>query len=90
MMLSKEGLTCFSFGTVDPSLFSFAGSYADDDVDAVAAQNEREIELDAIEVTIEGIKYALVESTGDVYDWDSYMARRPIQVGKSCSKRKEC
>ncbi len=79
---SKEGLTCFSFGTVDPSLFAFAGSYADDDVDAVAAQNEREIELDAIEVTIEGIKYALVESTGDVYDWDSYMARRPIQVGK--------
>ena len=86
---NKEGLTCFSFGTVDPSLFSFAGSYADDDVDAVAAQNEREIELDAIEVTIEGIKYALVQETGNVYDWDSYMAKRPIQVGQIIKKGKE-
>lgn len=86
---NKEGLTCFSFGTVDPSLFSFAGSYADDDVDAVAAQNERQIELDAIEVTIEGIKYALVEETGNVYDWDSYMAKRPIQVGQIIKKGKE-
>ena len=85
---SKEGLKCFSFGTVDPSLFSYAGSYADDDVDAVAAQNEREIELDAVEVTIEGIKYALVEDTGNVYDWDSYMAKRPIQVGQLVQKGK--
>ena len=85
---SKEGLKCFSFGTVDPSLFSYAGSYADDDVDAVAAQNEREIELDAVEVTIEGIKYALVEDTGNVYDCDSYMAKRPIQVGQLVQKGK--
>ncbi|MAV57193.1 MAG: hypothetical protein CMI79_06720 [Candidatus Pelagibacter sp.] len=86
---NNEGLTCFSFGTVDPSLFSFAGSYADEDDDAVAAQNEREIELDAIEVSIEGTKYALVEETGNVYDWDSYMAKRPIQVGQIIKKGKE-
>ena len=49
----------------------------------------KEIELDAIEVTIEGIKYALVQETGNVYDWDSYMAKRPIQVGQIIKKGKE-
>ena len=48
----------------------------------------KEIELDAVEVTIEGIKYALVEDTGNVYDWDSYMAKRPIQVGQLVQKGK--
>jgi len=86
---SKEGLRCFSFGTVDPSLFSYSGSYANEDADTVAEQNEREIELDAVEVTIEGIKYALVQETGNVYDWDSYMAKRPIQVGQLIQKGKE-
>jgi len=40
------------------------------------------VELDAEEVKIQGIKYAIVKRTGDIYDWDSYMIGRPIQIGK--------
>lgn len=45
-------------------------------------------DTNAVEVTIEGIKYAVVQDTGNVYDWDSYMAKRPIQVGQLVQKGK--
>ena len=35
-----------------------------------------------VEVTIEGIKYALNKTTNDVYDLDSYKRGQPVQVGK--------
>ena len=81
----NEKLKCFSFGTVDPNKIAFNGSYGNEDVDAVAEQNIRRELIDATEVTIEGIKYAVVigdDGTGDVYDYDSYQAGQAVQVGR--------
>lgn len=79
---SSEKLKCFSFGTVTPDEFAYSGSYTNEEFDSVAEQNKKMVELDAEEVKIQGIKYAIVKRTGDIYDWDSYMIGRPIQIGK--------
>lgn len=85
----NEKLKCFSFGTVDPNKIAFNGSYGDEDVDAVAEQNMRRELIDATEVVIEGIKYAVVmgkDNTGDVFDYDSYQAGQAVQVGRLVKK----
>lgn len=85
----NEKLKCFSFGTVDPNKIAFNGSYGNEDVDAVAQQNIREELIDATEVVIEGIKYAVVlnpDGTGDVFDFDSYQAGQAVQVGRLVKK----
>ena len=80
--VGSEKLNCFSFGTVTPDVFAYSGSYTNEEFDAVAEVNKKKIELEAEEVKIQGIKYAIVKNTGDIYDWDSYMLGRPIQIGK--------
>ena len=85
----NENLKCFSFGTVDPNKVAFNGSYGNEDVDAVAEQNMRQELIDATEVVIEGIKYAVVlgqDGTGDVFDFDSYQAGQAVQVGRLVKK----
>ncbi len=85
----NEKLKCFSFGTIDPNKIAFTGSYGDEDVDAVAEQNMRQELIDATEVTIEGIKYAVVmneDGSGDVFDFDSYQAGQAVQVGRLVKK----
>ena len=45
--------------------------------------------IDATEVTIEGIKYAVVmneDGSGDVFDFDSYQAGQAVQVGRLVKK----
>jgi hypothetical protein len=80
--IGGEQLKCFSFGKVEPTKFSFSGSYTNADTDAVAQQNVKIMQLDAEEVIIQGIKYAIVRKTGDIYDWESYIMKQPIQIGK--------
>lgn len=80
--LGSEKLKCFSFGTVTPNVFAYSASYTNEEFDNVAELNKKKIELDAEEVKIQGIKYAIVKSTGDIYDWDSYMLGQPVQIGK--------
>lgn len=80
--IGSEKLKCFSFGTVTPNVFAYSGSYTNEEFDNVAELNKKKIELDAEEVKIQGIKYAIVRSTGDMYDWDSYTLGQPIQIGK--------
>jgi len=85
----NEKLKCFSFGTIDPNNIAFNGSYGNEDVDAVAQQNIREVLIDATEVVIEGIKYAVVlgpDGTGEVFDLDSYQAGQAVQVGRLVKK----
>lgn len=78
----SEKLKCFSFGSVDPAKFAFEGSYANEDVDAVAQQNVKQITLDElVEFTADGIKYALDRKTGAVYDFDSYERKQLVQIG---------
>ncbi len=79
---SKEQLQCFSFGSVDPNKFSFEPSIANEESDTVAQYNKKEIMWKGVEVTIEGIKYALNKTTNEVYDLDSYKRGQPVQVGK--------
>ena len=79
----SEKLQCFQFGSIDPNRFSFEGSYANEDVDAVAEQNFKEVTLDnLVELTYDGIKYAYDKKTGAVYDFDSYERQQLVQIGK--------
>ena len=82
-----ETLQCFQFGSVDPGRYSYEGSYANEDVDAVAEQNFKEVTLDnLVELTYDGIKYAYDKKTGAVYDFDSYERRQLVQLGKLTKK----
>ena len=77
-----EKLQCFQFSSVDPNRFSYEGSYANEDVDAVAEQNLKEVTLDdLVEFTADGIKYALDRKTGAVYDFDSYERKQLVRLG---------
>ena len=78
--VGSEALKCFSFGTVKPNNFSYSGSFTEENTDVVAEQNMQTLQLDAEEILIQGVKYAIVRKTGDIYDWDSYMLGRPVQV----------
>ena len=78
---SKEPVKCFSFGSVNPSKFSYTPSFEEEESDTVAEHNQVTIKWKAVEVEIQGVKYALNKSTGDVYDLDSYQRGQPVQVG---------
>ena len=79
---AKDGLTCFTFGSPSPSKFSYMPSIADEESDDVAERNKAVVELRAVEVTIDGVKYALHKESGDVYDLESYMRGQPVKVGE--------
>ena len=77
---NEEKLQCFSFGNVKPDKFSFAGSYADAEVDSVAEQNMRVEDVNAIELVLDGIKYAWDQTTGSVYEFESYKRGQTIHI----------
>jgi hypothetical protein len=77
---SDEKLQCFSFGTIKPDKFSFAGSYADAEVDAVAEQNMKIEDVNARELVLDGIKYAWNQKTGAVYEFESYKRGQTIHI----------
>lgn len=78
---SKEGLKCFTFGGITPSKFASAPSIATEESDAVADANKVKIKWKAKTVTVEGIKYAFREDTGELYDLESFKAKNPVLVG---------
>ena len=77
----KEKLQCFTFSGSNPNKFSYNPSIADEEYDVVADINKVKIEWKAKEVKLAGIKYALNEKTGEVYDLDSYKRKNPQLVG---------
>jgi hypothetical protein len=77
----KEGLKCFTLGSVSPSKFSTTPSLSNEERDVVAAANVAKITWKAKTVTIEGIKYALREDTGEMFDIDSLASNNPVLVG---------
>ena len=77
----KEQLKCFSFGSVNSSKFSFQPSIDQEESDTVADKNKTKITWKAVELTLEGIKYAYNKLTREVYDLDSYNRGQPVQVG---------
>lgn len=77
----KEQLQCFSFGKVNSSKFSYYPSISEEESDIIADKNKIKITWKAVELELEGIKYALNKETGEVYDLDSYMRGLPVQIG---------
>ena len=85
----KEQLKCLNFGNVGPSGYSYAPSIGEEEVDAVADQNKTKIEWRAVVVEMDGVKYALNQSTGEVYDLEEYNRGEAIKVGSLEIKGKE-
>jgi hypothetical protein len=78
---AKEGLKCFTFGGVTPDKFSSTPSISNEESDAVANINMVKITWKAKTVTVDGIKYALREDTGELFDLESFKANNPVLVG---------
>ena len=78
---AKEQLQCFSFGSPSADRYSYVPSFADEEPDAVSAKNRAELTWKGVEVTIDGIKYALNKQNNNVYDFDSYLRKQPVQIG---------
>lgn len=78
---SKEGLKCFTFGGVTPAKFASAPSISTEESDAVADANKVKITWKAKTVTVEGIKYAFRQDTGELYDLESFKSKNPVLVG---------
>ena len=45
------------------------------------AKNRKEATFSAVKLKIKGIEYAYDKQSGKVYDYDSYIAKNPIQIG---------
>ena len=69
-----ENLVCFSFGNVSSNAF---GSYPTlkQDIAEKDVEETREVTSKLIEFTYKGIKYALNERTGDIYDFKEAMEK---------------
>ena len=69
-----ENLVCFSFGNVSSNAF---GSYPTlkQDIAEKDVEETREVTSKLIEFTYKGIKYALNERTGDIYDFKDAMEK---------------
>jgi hypothetical protein len=91
---AKEGLYCFSFGDVDPSLLSYKHSYENEQSDKTGDINKKTVDWNAQEFTLNGKKYMLrlkpdgKTRTNKVYDYYSFQqakknpAVNPQYIGK--------
>jgi hypothetical protein len=78
---ATEQLKCFSFGTANSGKFSYYPSIAEEEMDSITEKNKVKLTWKAVEVSLEGIKYAYKKDTGEVYDLESYKLGQPIQIG---------
>ena len=80
---TSEKLQCFTFGAnTDRHKFSYLPAYGDDQSDAIAEKNKKEITWQAVKIEINGVTYALNKETKEVYDLNSYRAGQLEQVGE--------
>ena len=74
---TKEGLVCLNFGSTSSNKYSFTPSISNEEQDSVrTGLNEGIIEWSAVEITINGVVFALREDTDQLYDYDSYVYAR--------------
>lgn len=78
---NEENLQCFNIQSTDTSEFLYGPNINDNEKDSALAKNRKEATFSAVKLKIKGIEYAYDKSTGKVYDYDSYIAKNPIQVG---------
>jgi hypothetical protein len=79
---ATEQLKCFSFGAVNSGKFSYYPSISEEEMDSITEKNKVTLTWKAVEVTLEGIKYAYKQDTGEIYDLESYKLGQPVQIGK--------
>jgi hypothetical protein len=77
---AAEKLKCFTFGSSGSSKFAYMPAFEDEQSDAIADKNQKEIEWKAKQIEVDGVKYALNKDTNEVYDLDSYMNGRPVKI----------
>ena len=78
----KDSLTCFTFGTTDPSSYSYYPSIEGEDQDTMAERNKIAVKVKLNVVRIKGIKYAFNKETNEVFDWDSYKLGQLVPAGR--------
>ena len=69
---AKTGVPCFAFPEGRPEKLAFTPNIADEQSDAMAEVNTRVETWRAVEVEIDGVRYALREETGELYDLLDY------------------
>jgi hypothetical protein len=74
-------LQCYSFGNPNINSFSYLPEMTEEESDASAMVNRREVTWKAVKVTILGVDYAYNQVTRELYDFDSYMRKNPIKIG---------
>jgi hypothetical protein len=77
---ASEKLQCFQFGSNDSEKFAYEPSFAEEQSDAIANKNKKEVTWKAKALELEGVKYALNPKTNEVYDYDSYVNGNPEKV----------
>ena len=60
--------------------FAYEPSFEEEQSDAIADKNKKEITWKAKQIELDGIKYALNPKTNEVYDLDSYVSGRPVKM----------
>ena len=78
---NEENLQCFNIQSTDTSEFLYGPNINDNEKDSALVKNRKEATFSAVKLKIKGIEYAYDKSSGKVYDYDSYIAKNPIQVG---------
>jgi len=68
---SAAQVKCFTFGSNDPAKFSYAPSYEEQETDAVAKQNQKEVLVKSKVMKLGPKEYA-VDQENNVYDLDDY------------------
>lgn len=79
----SEGLRCFSFGNISVDTYGYVPDILDEEVDSVTETYLKQTEIEAVKLTdpSDGKVYALDQTTRKIYDYDSFMVKRPVQVG---------
>ncbi len=75
-----EDLKCMTFGNVSSSKFSYQPSISTEEADDIADKNQKLDLLDAIELEVDGKKYAYDEKTQGLYDFEEYKRNQVVKV----------
>lgn len=73
----NENLACFGFGKIESNQFSSYPSF-ENDRSMKEGLDVETVKWKAREITEDGVKYALNESTMEVYDLESYQKAKEI------------
>ena len=69
---AQTGVPCFAFPEGRPEALAFTPDIAKEQSDALAEANTRIDRWTAIEVEVDGVRYAMREETGELYDLEDY------------------